>query len=302
MSSDYSKALTALAVALAAMVAIDWRLVPARAAGAASRTEEQVSERLDAAGELRVCADPNNLPFSNEREEGFENLIARMVAADLKRTLRYTWWPQRRGFVRNTLNTGGCDVIMGVPSDYALALPTRPYYRSTYVFVVDPRKGPPVTSLDDPRLAHWRIGVHVNVPPAQALAARDLTGNLRGYTLTGDYFRPDPPRALIDAVAHGEVDIAVAWGPLAGYFAPREPVPLELSPVAALAERPDLPMTFAISMGVRKADEALRALLDREIERRAPEIRRLLMRYGVPLVGDDGQVSMPAALRWARAE
>ncbi len=298
MSSDFSKALTALAVTLAAMVAMDWHLDPARAVIAGARSAPATTAQAAAASALRVCADPNNLPFSNAHEQGFENVLARMVARDLGRSLRYVWWPQRRGFVRKTLNSGDCDVIMGVPADYALALTTRPYYRSSYVFVARPGNAPRLTSLDDPRLRQLRIGVHINVPPAHALAARDLTGNMRGYSITGNYFEPDPPRTLIDAVARGDVDVAIAWGPLAGYFAQREPVRLALTPITPLAAPGELPMSFAIAMGVRKTDEPLRTALDGEIARRARQIRAVLMRYGVPLVGGDDQVSIPAPIRW----
>lgn len=276
MSSDFRNALTAFGVTLVAALLIDWSVGPAHAAAA----------------ELRVCADPNNLPFSNERGEGFENRLAAMLAKELGRTLHYTWWPQRFGFVRHTLGAGSCDVVMGVPSDYELVRPTAPYYRSTYVFVTRRDQGLHLTSLDDPRLHHLRIGIHINVPPAHALAARDLQSNLRGYSIYGDYSQPDPPRALIDAVAHGEVDVAIAWGPLAGYFAAREPVALELSPVPTPAGQPSWPMTYAISMGVRRQDRQLETALDAALTHRHREIEHLLASYGVPLVQPDGHISI----------
>jgi len=238
---------------------------------------------------LRVCADPNNLPYSNRQGEGFENEIARLLAADLGReSVDYTWWPQRRGFIRNTLRAQACDVVIGVPAGYELVQTTRPYYRSTYVFVTR-KDGPRVASLDDPALRSLRIGVHVvgddgaNVPPAQALAERGIVGNIRGYSIYGDYSRPDPPRALIDAVANGEIDVAIAWGPLAGYFAAREPAPLEITPVTPAGERL-APMTFAIAMGVRRGDAGLRNSIEAALERRRQDIRANLERYGVPLL------------------
>lgn len=239
---------------------------------------------------LRVCADPNNLPFSNERGEGFENAIAVILADELHMGLAYTWWPQRRGFVRQTLKAGKCDLIVGVPARYELVSTTRPYYRSSYVFVTRRDGGPAVRSFDDPQLRELRLGLHVvgddynNVPPAQALAWRAIVDNIRGFPIYGDYSQPDPPRGLIDAVARGEIDVGMAWGPLAGYFAQRERVPLALVPVAPQVDHGILPMSFAIAMGVRRGDAAWRDRVQQAIDRRRPEIDAVLRRYGVPLL------------------
>jgi mxaJ protein len=252
--------------------------------------------------ELRVCADPNNLPYSNRRLEGFENRLAEMVARDLHATVRYTWWPQHRGFIRNTLKAGTCDVLMGLPSSVELALTTRPYYRSTYVFVS--RRGPSgrgiaVRSLDDPALRKLRVGVQMigddgtNSPPAHALANRGVIRNVVGYSVYADYAQPDPPARIVEAVARGDVDVAVVWGPLAGYFAPRQGVPLALVPVSPQIDRPYLPFVFDVSMAVRRGDDKLRAELDSFIERRQGEIDALLARYGVPRVG--GAAQAPAS-------
>jgi quinoprotein dehydrogenase-associated probable ABC transporter substrate-binding protein len=243
--------------------------------------------------ELRVCADPNNLPFSNQQEEGFENALAHWVARDLGRTVTYTWWPQRRGFIRHTLRAGRCDVVMGIPSSFELAQPTRPYYRSTYVFVTQRDRGLDIQSFDDPILKQLRIGLHVigddytNVPPAQALANRGMISNVVGYSIYGNYAQPNPPAALIDAVTRGEVDVAIAWGPLAGYFAKHSPTPLSIVPVAPQGDSPALTFVFDIAMGVRHEDQGLRVALDQFIVRRQPEIRHLLERYGVPLANRD---------------
>ncbi|HET8713030.1 MAG TPA: substrate-binding domain-containing protein [Gemmatimonadales bacterium] len=244
----------------------------------------------DPAPELAVCADPNNLPFSNERLEGFENKLAAIIAADLGRQVRYTWLPQRRGFVRNTLRAGRCDVLMGVPSSFELARPTIPYYRSTYVFVYRKDRHLDVRSLDDSILRHVRIGVHVigddyaNVPPVEALAQRHIIANVRGYSIYGDYSRPNPPADLITAVARGDVDVAIVWGPLAGYFAPRQTVALEIVPVSPQIDVPFLPFVFDIAMAVRRGapDDSLHTLLNVALERHKPEISRLLDSYGVP--------------------
>jgi mxaJ protein len=242
------------------------------------------------ARELRVCADPNNLPFSNEREEGFENRLAQLVAGEMHAAVRYTWWAQRRGFVRNTLRAGECDVIMGVPTTYELVLPTAPYYRSTYVFVSREDRGLDVRTFDDEALRTLRIGVHVigddyaNPPPAHALASRGIVQNVVGYSIYGDYAQPDPPARLVQAVADGEVDLAIVWGPLAGYFARRDELPLRLVPVSPEVDLPFLPFVFDMSIGVRREDEALKEELDAILRRKAPEVEALLEEFGFPFV------------------
>jgi quinoprotein dehydrogenase-associated probable ABC transporter substrate-binding protein len=248
--------------------------------------------------ELRVCADPNNLPFSNKREQGFENRLAQLIARDLGRKVIYVWWPQRRGFIRNTLQAKRCDVVMGIPSSFELARPTRAYYRSSYVFISRRDRRLTVRSFDAPELKQLRIGLHLigddyaNVPPAQALAKRGITRNITGYSIYGDYSKENPPAALIDAVARGEIDVAIAWGPLAGYFARRASAPLKIVPVSPEVDQPSLPFAFDICLGVRKEDKALLDELDVVLERRKKEIDRLLRDYGVPLksktVGSEG--------------
>jgi mxaJ protein len=238
------------------------------------------------AAPLRVCADPNNLPFSNQRREGLENRLADLVARELKTTVTYVWWAQRRGFIRNTLAARQCDVIMGVPSSLPSVLTTRPYYRSGYVFVTRADRQLDIDSYDDPRLRKLRIGVQVvgdgaNTPPMDALARRELVRNLVGYTVFGDYAQPNPPARIVEAVARGEVDIAVVWGPLAGFFAERSPARLAL---AAVPANEKVPSAFSISMGVRKDDDVLRATLDRILERRRADVERILDDYRVPRV------------------
>jgi mxaJ protein len=244
--------------------------------------------RASSTGELRVCADPNNLPFSNARGEGFENRIATVLAGDLGATPRFTWWPQRRGFLRNTLAARRCDVVMGMPAASERILTTRPYYTSSYVFLTRQDRALHIRSLDDSVLRHLRIGVHFigedynNPPPAEALARRGMARNVVGYSIYGDYSRPNPPAELVHAVARGEVDVAIIWGPFAGYFSRGEPVPLAVSPVRPATDPPGVPFTFAIALGVRRDDSALRSRLNGALERRAGEIERILDEYGVP--------------------
>jgi mxaJ protein len=240
--------------------------------------------------ELRICADPNNLPFSNSAEAGFENKLAAMVAENLGRQVSYTWWAQRRGFIRNTLKASKCDVVMGVPSHYDLVETTKPYYRSTYVFVTRQDQHLDLASLTDPRLHQLTIGVHLigddgnNPPPAQALGQQGIVDNVRGYSIYGDYRQADPPARLIEAVEHGDIDVAAAWGPLGGYFAKHSAVPLTVTPVRDGEQFAPQQFQFAISIGVRKGDHALRDQLNAFIDGHRSEIASLLRSYGVPLV------------------
>jgi mxaJ protein len=241
------------------------------------------------AAPLRVCSDPNNMPFSNAKRQGFENKIAELVAQDLGRPLAYFWSPQRRGFVHNTLAAERCDVMMGVAAGYQGLQATRPYYRSSYAFVSRRDRHLRVRSFDDERLQRLTIGIQItgddynNPPAAQALAARHLGANVRGYTVYGDYSKPDPQRDIVHAVADGRIDLAVVWGPLAGYYARREASPIDVLPVADEG-RPGMAFAFDIAMGVRREDRMLREALDAIIVRRHAEIRRILTSYGVPLL------------------
>jgi mxaJ protein len=238
---------------------------------------------------LRVCADPNNMPFSNQRLDGFENRIASLVARELGRPLAYVWAPQRRGFIRSTLGAGRCDVVMGVPVKYGVLQTTRAYYRSAYAFVSRRDRHLRVRSFDDERLKTLTIGIQVtgddyaNPPAAQALAARHLASNVRGFTVYGDYSTRDPQREIVDAVADGRVDVAVVWGPLAGYYAKHEPTAIDVNTVRDEHPSPSLPFAFDIAMGVRHDDISLRDALDAVIAQRGMEIHRILRSYGVPL-------------------
>jgi mxaJ protein len=250
---------------------------------------------------LRVCADPNNLPFSNQREEGFENRLAALLASEMGAQLRYTWWAQRRGFIRNTLRAGDCDVVAGVPSSYELVLATRPYYRSSYVFVYPADADFEVTSFDDPVLRTLRIGVHLlgddyaNTPPSHALARRGIVDNVRGYSMYDDYSLADPPARIFEALARGEMDVAIVWGPFAGYFAPRQPVELEIVPVSPQIDLPFLPFVYDMAMGVRREDTVLRSEIDAILRRRSAGVDSILAAYGVPRLDATGLRPAPGS-------
>jgi mxaJ protein len=249
------------------------------------------------ARELKVCADPDALPFSNQARQGFENKLAEMLARDMHATLTYTWQRMGRGFVRNIVNKGGCDVVLGIPSSFRQLLTTQPYYRSTYVFVARRTRGLHLASFDDPRLRKMSVGVQVigeeYAPPAIALGRRGLVANIVGFETKGN-----EAASLIDAVRTGKVDAAIVWGPLAGYFAQKHPGALELTP-APEVDIPALPLTFMISMGVRKGNTELQHRLDDFLLRHRRGIDHLLTSYGVPLLpiglrdaaGEDKKVS-----------
>ncbi len=237
---------------------------------------------------LRVCADPNNMPYSDSHRDGFENKVVELVARDLHRRIVWVWRPQWRGFVRKTLNAGQCDLWPGVASQLEMLSTTRPYYRSTYVFVTRADRKLDITSYDDPRLKTLKVGVQMigndstNTPPTFALARRGIVRNVRGFMVYGDYSRPDPQAAIVEAVKDGVVDVAVVWGPLAGYLAARSTIPLRLEPVHPWLDGPNMPMVFDISMGVRKGDVKLRRQVEQGLERERLPVQAILARYHVP--------------------
>jgi mxaJ protein len=236
---------------------------------------------------LRVCADANNLPYSNSAGDGFENRIVSLIADQLHRPLEYVWRPERRGFVRDGLNAGECDLVAAIPSGASRALTTRPYYRSTYAFVSKPGESA-VSSLDDPSLRMRTIGVQLigddgmNSPPAHALAERGIVENVRGFMVYGDYRNEHPLSEIVHAVATGKVDVAAVWGPVAGYFAAKEKPPLVVTAIEGNVEA-RLPMTFDISMGVRRTDKELKTQVDSALSLLAPQIGKILAAYGVPV-------------------
>ena len=237
---------------------------------------------------FRVCADPENMPFSNQKMEGFENRIAEVIAKDLGAPLRFIWWGQRRGFIRNTMNAtleeGRCEVMIGAPAGYDLVRTTKPYYRSTYVFVYRKDKGFQIKTLDDPILKTVRIGVHVlgedysNTPPAHELSKRGIVSNVKGFDTF--YSEKNPPGTIIDAVAGGKIDVAIVWGPAAGYFVRHQQVPMAMVPVPS--RKGDLPLAFDISMGVKRGEDALHDQVEKALERNREQIDRILNDYGVP--------------------
>ncbi|HEV8239847.1 MAG TPA: quinoprotein dehydrogenase-associated putative ABC transporter substrate-binding protein [Thermoanaerobaculia bacterium] len=281
----------------AAVAVICLALLVAAALGGAATARAAAAHAVPV---LRVCADPNNLPFTDRARRGFEDRILEVVAAELGARLEYTWWAQRRGFLRNTLKARRCDLVAGMPSGGEGMLATAPYYRSSYVFVTRREARVKPRSLDDPALRDLRIGVqlvgddYASSPPGFALARRGIVDNVRGYLVYGDYREESPPAEIVRAVARGDVDVALVWGPLAGYWARRQPVPLEVAPIEAAAQDAALPMAFDVAMGVRKRDARLRDRVDAALARRRGDVDRILAEYGVPRVAARPREEMEA--------
>jgi len=234
--------------------------------------------------ELRVCADPDNLPFSHQDGSGFENRIAQLVADELHVPLKNFWLPLRRGFVRKSLGAHECDVFIGVPVRFERVLPTRPYYRSSYVFVTRADDDKPLQSFDDDRIAKLRVGVQLvgndlaATPPGHALVQRGAVDHVTGFPVFGD--GPAAER-MVDSLARGQLDAALIWGPQAGYFAQHAARPMRVS-IATPPPSLPVPFEFAISMGVRRGDKALRDALDAAIDKRRADIDAILASYQVP--------------------
>ena len=260
-------------------------LVGLLAAAAASPVAAQRPSPLQP-GVLRVCNDPDNLPFSNQKGEGFENKIAQLIATEWKSKLEYVWYPVRRGYFR-ILNGMYCDLIIQAPGGLDMAGTTDAYYRSGYVFVTRrDSKLADISSLADPRLKKARIGVTLlpsdeQLPPTMALSHYGVVGNLRGYQ--GMYNDENRPEDVINAVTKGDVDVAIVWGPLAGYFAKRSQVPLQIQPLGERDSLADVPFRYDIAMAVRRRDRELRDSLQKLLVKKAPEIQAILKEYGIPV-------------------
>jgi quinoprotein dehydrogenase-associated probable ABC transporter substrate-binding protein len=238
---------------------------------------------------LRVCADPNNMPFSNDKGDGFENKIARLLAEKLNKDVAYTYYPGATGFIRNTLNAHLCDVVLGMPQGNDLVQPTNPYYRTTYAIVT--RAGSDLAdlkSLDDPRLKEngRHIGLVANTPPGNLLAANGLMSAVRPYALMVDTRVESSSAAMIADLEKGDLDIAILWGPFAGYYAKKAADRLIVTPIA---DAPGTRMSFRIAFGVRHSDQNWKRELNQFIAQNKAPLDKILEEYGVPLLGEDGR-------------
>src|SRR5262249_43271810 len=255
----------------------------------------QAAERLDLSIELidpkvlRVCADPNNLPFSTDKGEGFENKLAELLAEKLGKGLSYSWYPQATGFVRNTLAAHKCDVIMGIPQGDDLVQVTNPYYRTAYALVFKQGHGlEGVDRLGDPRLKGKRLGVVAGTPPGNNMAANGLMANAKPYPLVIDTRVDSSAAAMMHDLATGEIDAGILWGPMAGYYARQATPAATVVPLVKETTGPRL--AYRIAMGVRYADQEWKRELNRTIRENQPAISRLLLSFGVPLLDEDDRL------------
>ena len=246
---------------------------------------------------LRVCADPNNLPFSNEKGEGFENKVSELLAAKLDKKLAYVWYPQATGFVRNTLGAHRCDLIPGFPQGDELVQSTNPYYRTAYALVIKPGTGlDDLDRLGDPRFAGKRIGIVAGTPPATYLAVNGLMRSAKPYPLVVDTRVDSSAQAMMRDLASGEIDVGILWGPMAGYYARQANPPLRVVPLLRESGGPQL--AFRIAMGVRATDQNWKRQLNRLIAENQPELNRLLLSFGVPLLDEkDRPITVDASAR-----
>jgi mxaJ protein len=237
---------------------------------------------------LRICADPDNLPFSNRTGQGFDNHIAALAAQQLHREPVFVWARNGRGFLREQFNKGVCDVLMGVPQKMRGVLTTVPYYRSAYVFVTRKQEHLQIASFSDPHLSGRKIGLQAledNLsPPSLALIRTGHAAQLVGFNSSGAH-GPDIVRAVND----GRLGTAVVWGPLAGFWIARDRLPLKLTPVSPLTDASGVPFAFAISMAVHKKDAKLRDELNSALTALTPTIARILRDYHVPTLAEDAQ-------------
>jgi len=261
-------------------------------AGRESSVAQQLPDNTDLSIELvdpkvlRVCADPRNLPFSDEKGEGFENKLAELFAEKLQKKLDYTFFPQATGFVRMTLAAHRCDVIMGFPQGDELVQGTNPYYRTAYALVAKPGSGlEDVASLGDERLKGKHLGIIAGTPPATNMAVNGLMANARPYPLMIDTRFDSSAGAMMKDLAAGEIDAAILWGPMAGYYAKQAAPPLHVTPLVQEKSGPKL--IYRIGMGVRSADQNWKRLLNRLIQENQPAINKLLLDFGVPLLDEN---------------
>jgi quinoprotein dehydrogenase-associated probable ABC transporter substrate-binding protein len=253
----------------------------------ASARQAPMGELVDRSA-LRVCADPNNLPFSNDQGEGFENEVAELIAARLGVEVTYTWYPQSMGFVRSTLRAYLCDLVMGVASANELLQNTNPYYRSTYVLAHRTADGNRFADLDGPAMRDARIGVIAGTPPTDLLVERGLLRQAQSYQLMVDTRFDHPGKDMIDDLAAARIDVALLWGPIAGYWASRQDDPISLVPLHS--DQPGQRLDFRISMGIRPGEPGWKLELNDLIRELQPEITAILERYGVPMLDNRGRL------------
>ncbi|HTG06894.1 MAG TPA: substrate-binding domain-containing protein [Bradyrhizobium sp.] len=246
---------------------------------------------------LRVCADPRNMPFSNEKGEGFENRLAALFAERLQKKLEYAYYPGATGFVRNTLGAHRCDVIMGFPQGDDLAQGTNPYYRTAYALIAKQGSGlDGVTTLKDERLKGKHIGIVAGTPPATYMAMDGLTANAKSYPLMTDTRVDSSAEAMFNDVTSGTIDAGILWGPMAGFYARKANPPLLVTSLVKETGGPRL--VYRVGMGVRPADQNWKRQLNRLIQENQPAINKIMLEFGIPLLDENDQpISLEAATK-----
>ncbi len=270
-----------IAVAILALIGV---------AGGASAQDAQTEDSIELIDPhvFRACADPRNLPFSNEAGEGFENKIAELFAQKLGKSVAYTFYPGATGFIRNTLNAHRCDVVLGIAQGDDIVQPTNPYYRTSYVAAY--RANAPLNgleSLSDPRLKTARIGIVAGTPPATLLAVNGLLGQIKSYALVVDTRFDSPTHEMMDDLDRGDIDVALLWGPIGGYYASKAKNPTTVVPLVKDENGPR--MVYRIVMGVRHSDQDWKRALNKLISENKAEIQAILQSYGVPLLDESDQ-------------
>lgn len=249
-------------------------------AGLAGAAQAQRAELITRT-ELRVCADPNNLPFSDEKGEGFENKIADIIGADLGLPVSYVWFPQVVGFVRNTLRIRACDLVMGTAGGDGVMETTNPYYHAGYMLVTRRADEIAAHAVTDPALDGKRFGI-VAATRTNLLLRHGLLGRTRSYALAADTRFYHPARAMLDDLVAGEIDVALVWGPIVGYAIKHDHLPLR---AVFLDPEPDLPrLDYRIAMGVRANEPEWRRRINQAIMRHQKEIAEVLAGYGVETI------------------
>jgi quinoprotein dehydrogenase-associated probable ABC transporter substrate-binding protein len=237
--------------------------------------------------ELRVCADPSDLPFSNKAGEGFENRIATLIGADLHLPVSYVWFPQTVGFVRNTLGARACDLVMGTVSGDGMMDSTNAYYHTAYMIVTRKADGITAVSLGDPALADKRIGLVAATPPTDLALRHHLMPHVRSYALGTDTRFNNPARAMLQDLVDGQIDVALVWGPIAGYAIHHDGLPLHAAFIEPEADAPRL--DYRITMGVRSNEPEWRRRINQAIAHEQTQITEVLAEYGVPLLDEQNR-------------
>ncbi len=269
---------TDLAMLILAIIVLGWSSL--------SLAAKDASRQALTTSVLRVCADPSNLPFSNDKLEGFENRIIDLIATELDLTVRYTWFPQTIGFVRNTLRMRECDLISGITTTSELVQNTNPYYHSAYTMVYRKSSGLTATTMYDTQLQQKKLGIVAGTPPATIIARLGLLGQIKPYQLFADTRRYNPAQQAIEDVDSGETDVAFVWGPIAAYHARNATNELMIIPL--VDEKDSTRLDFRVSMAVRYGETDWKRKINRVLKNLQPKINQILEEYGVPLLDDRG--------------